>query len=252
MNEIVVVKIGGSVITEKEAGSLTVKMGELGRIIDELKSAGVSTILVHGGGSFGHTVAKQYSVHMGKTHSTPNSASRVMNSMVQLNHIVMGTMIDRGLAPLSLPPHAMLGVTMSFDRKQIRLISLALQQGFTPVLYGDVVLDNKNGFKIVSGDYIAAELAILLRAKRLVFGTNVDGVYRRLGDPASLYTQIDRHTRFKTEVGDVTGGIRYKVTQGLRAASAGIETLIVNATRPDNIRKAVLGEQLLGTKIVWE
>lgn len=252
MSEVIVIKLGGSVITDKESGSPTVKKTVLERIVQELATTGRSLVLVHGGGSFGHTVAKRYNVYLGGQHSTPNAASKVMASMMELNHVVVESMIEKGMAPISLPPHALLGVAKTFNKKQVRLISLALRQGFTPVLYGDVVLDRKKGFKIISGDYIAAELAIILHAERLVFATNVDGVYRTLGDPTSLYLKIDRHTHFTARSDDVTGGIGYKVKQGLRAAKAGIKTLIINATKPGNVRKAVLGEQLLGTEIVWE
>lgn len=252
MSKIVVVKLGGSVITDKESGSPTLKKTMLERIVDELASTGISLVLVHGGGSFGHTVAKRYKVHLGRQHSAPNAASKVMASMMELNHMVVESMIEKGMAPLSLPPHALIGVAKRFDEKQVKLISLALHQGFTPVLYGDVVLDSKKGFKIISGDYIAAELAIILHVERLIFATNVDGVYRTLSDPASLYHKIDRHTRFTTRSDDVTGGIGYKVKQGLRAAKAGIKTIIINATKPGNVRRAVLGERLLGTEIVWE
>lgn len=252
MTRTVVVKIGGSVITDKEAGSLTLRKHVLERIVGELKSVRANLVLVHGGGSFGHTVAKQYAVHMGKKRSTPNAASKVMDSMVQLNHMVAQAMIEAGMAPLSLPPHALLGVGKGFDQRQVRLMLLALREGFTPLLYGDVVLDSRNGFKIVSGDYVAAELAILLRAERLVFGTSVDGVYKNPDDPTSIYQRINRHTRFVTKTGDVTGGIGYKVKQGLRAAKAGIKTLIVNATKPGNIRSAIMEEWSFGTEIVWE
>ncbi|PSO09304.1 hypothetical protein B9Q04_01070 [Candidatus Marsarchaeota G2 archaeon BE_D] len=251
MKPTVIVKIGGSVITDKNTGSLKVNTSELRRIIDELSSTELNLVLVHGGGTFGHTLAKKYLVYKGKQYSSVYAASEVMVSMMHLNSIIMDTMVEKGLPPLSFPPHAILSGQGRFRACQKKLLNLALNQGFIPVTFGDVILDQKTGFKILSGDFIAAELAIILQAKRLVFGTNVDGVFPNLDDNRILH-EVNRYTKFFSVTTDVTGGIRYKVKQGLRAARAGIETLIVNASKPGNMKAAISGQKVLCTKIVWE
>ncbi|PSN92687.1 hypothetical protein B9Q03_00460 [Candidatus Marsarchaeota G2 archaeon OSP_D] len=251
MKPTVIVKIGGSVITDKNTGSLKVNTSELRRIIDELSSTELNLVLVHGGGSFGHTLAKKYLVHKGKQYSSTHAASKVMVSMMHLNSIIMDTMVEKGLSPLSLPPHAILSDQGRFRAYQKKLLNLALNQGFIPVTFGDVILDQKTGFKILSGDFLAAELAIILQAKRLVFGTNVDGVFPNLDDNRIL-REVNRSTKFFSVTTDVTGGIQYKVKQGLRAARAGIETLIINASKPGNMKAAISGQKILCTKIVWE
>ena len=40
-----------------------------------------------------------------------------------------------------------------------------MKMGFTPVLYGDAVLDEKLGFTVLSGDQIVSYLAIELNAE---------------------------------------------------------------------------------------
>ncbi len=251
MKPTVIVKIGGSVITDKNTGSLKVNTSELRRIIDELSSTKLNLVLVHGGGTFGHTLAKKYSVHKGKQYSSTYAASKVMVSMMHLNSIIMDTMIEKGLSPFSFPPHAILSGQGRFRVYQKKLFNLALNEGFIPVTFGDVILDQKTGFKILSGDFLAAELAIVLQAKRLVFGTNVDGVFPNLDDNRIL-REVNRSTKFFSVTTDVTGGIQYKVKQGLRAARAGIETLIINASKPGIMKAAISGQKILCTKIVWE
>ncbi|MEM0272797.1 MAG: isopentenyl phosphate kinase [Thermoprotei archaeon] len=251
MKHIVVVKIGGSVITQKNTGSLKVNIHTLNRLIDELESSETNLVLVHGGGSFGHTLAKKYSVHKGKQFSSAHAASEVMNSMMRLNSVVVNTMLKKGLSPISFPPHSVLSSTGRFGANQKKLLHFALAEGFIPVTFGDVILDNKLGFKIISGDFLAAELAIILKAKKLVFGTNVDGVLPSLNSNEILL-KVNQFTKFSSSSTDVTGGIRYKVRQGLRAARAGVETLIVNASKEGNIKSVITGGNIVCTRIVWD
>jgi isopentenyl phosphate kinase len=48
---------------------------------------------------------------------------------------------------------------------------------------------------------------------------------------------------------DVTGGIANKIKELLTLVEHGVEAEIVNATKPDVLKRAILGERELGTKI---
>ena len=48
---------------------------------------------------------------------------------------------------------------------------------FTPVLYGDAVLDDKLGFTVLSGDQLVAYLAIKYKASKIVIGADTDGLF---------------------------------------------------------------------------
>lgn len=58
-------------------------------------------------------------------------------------------------------------------------VKALLTAGFTPVLHGDAVLDDRLGCTILSGDTVVARLAEALRPECVVFLTNVDGIYDR-------------------------------------------------------------------------
>ena len=57
------------------------------------------------------------------------------------------------------------------------VIETMMKMGFTPVLYGDAVLDEKMGFTILSGDQLVAYLAIKFKAEKIVIGVDTDGLY---------------------------------------------------------------------------
>jgi len=98
------------------------------------------------------------------------------------------------------------------------------------------------GFTILSGDQIAAALAVKLNAERIIMGIDVDGLYD--SDPkrnfsARLITEVSLKDFAKlirhiggSQVPDVTGGM-----------------LGVNALSPNNIYKALKGEEVVGTRI---
>jgi len=52
-----------------------------------------------------------------------------------------------------------------------------LVAGFVPILHGDCVLDDVQGCAILSGDKIIEKLVEKLRPRRVVFLTDVDGIF---------------------------------------------------------------------------
>ena len=67
MDELVVLKLGGGLITEKSE-LCTLKpdvINKLAKLISKLTGSGYRIILVHGAGSFGHLKAKKWHLHEG-------------------------------------------------------------------------------------------------------------------------------------------------------------------------------------------
>jgi isopentenyl phosphate kinase len=142
-----------------------------------------------------------------------------------------------------------------FDDSVVRML---LRLGFTPVLYGDVVMDEKMGFTVVSGDQLASVLAVKLGARQIIMGGDTDGVFD--ADPkvkgAKPYSRLtlEELKRIEGKLGgsdgtDVTGGMRGKITELIPAIQAGIPVVVVNATKATNIYRALVGEKVEGTVI---
>ncbi|WP_210492426.1 glutamate 5-kinase [Patulibacter sp. SYSU D01012] len=108
-------------------------------------------------------------------------------------------------------------------------------------------------------DLLAAQIAMLLGADRLVLLTSTDGLFT--ADP-----RRDPDARLVDEVRDVeqaladhdvgtttsslgTGGMRSKALAADMAAAAGIPTVVANGLRPDAIRRVLAGEAE-GTRFV--
>jgi isopentenyl phosphate kinase len=262
--KLTVLKLGGSVITEKNK-PMTAKPEVMERLAREIVDADATPlVIVHGGGSFGHTIAKKYKIKEG--YSEPSQIegfSKTHQAMLELNRLVVGALIRNNIAAFPVSPSSCMTTNLGrieafYDSTTRRL----LDTGFVPVFFGDTVLDSSLGFTILSGDQIVAALAVKLRASRVIFGVDVDGLYT--ADPkrdssAQLIPRITLqelrallHNIGGAQVDDVTGGMIGKVSELIPAVEAGAQTFILSAAKEGNVYKALKKEEVGGTLIERE
>lgn len=260
----VVLKIGGSVITDKN-GELAARTEVINRLADEISRANAKNlIIVHGGGSFGHPTAQKYGIEGGlKNESQKVGFAETHHVMTVLNGLVMDALVWHSVPAVSVTPSSCIttetGRIKLFDETISKML---LKMGFTPVLYGDTILDEKWGFTVLSGDQIVAYIARKLGACKVVLGVDVDGLYDvdpKTDKNAKVYSRLTlRELKdFKGQLGkstaaDVTGGMLGKITELITALEQGIPVAIVNATKPDRVYRALIGEKVEGTFIKKE
>ncbi|MEM2795768.1 MAG: isopentenyl phosphate kinase [Candidatus Hadarchaeales archaeon] len=253
----VIVKLGGSVITDKSR-KFRVRRRILERIADEIAECGEELIVVHGGGSFGHPVAKEYGLTEGfKNERQLKGFVLTHLAMVKLNQEIVKTFAFKGIPAVPVQPSACMVVSDGrIVEAELRPLRNMLSLGLLPVLFGDVVPDERRGFTILSGDQIVSFLAISLKAKRVVVGVDVDGVYTanpKISKSAELLKEIApvdlKRMSFGESSTDVTGGMYAKVSELFLPAKKGINVQIVNAMKPGILARAIKGETNLGTVV---
>jgi len=258
----IILKLGGSVITRKEKPS-TANLQAIRRLASEISSAEAAPlVVVHGGGSFAHPLAKRYAIKEGYKGKASQALGFALThqAMVALNKLVVDALIQNKLPAVAVSPSSCV-VTKS-GRIQAMMeepLKKLLQTGFVPVLYGDAVLDSDLGFTILSGDQLIAYLAMRLNAQRIIVGIDVDGLYTadpKTDSSARLISHITlnklksmRQQIEEAKVTDVTGGMLGKIAELIPSIEKGITALIVNATKPKNVYKALKGEKVIGTLI---
>jgi len=209
-----ILKLGGSVITEKDAPetvdqeALTVAAEAIGTTdVDDL-------VIVHGGGSFGHHHAETHGVTA--TEGTHDAAGvyAIHDAMRRLDDHVVEALQDAGVPALPVHPFS---VASRDENGETTLPTGTIErlraEGFVPVLFGDVVVQAGAGATILSGDEIVVLLARSLAADRIGLCSGVPGVLDSSG------TVIDRIDDFAavadalggSEATDVTGGMAGKV-----------------------------------------
>jgi isopentenyl phosphate kinase len=254
-----VVKLGGSVITDKKK-KFFVRKEVLSRLAREISKSKRPLVIVHGGGSFGHPLAAEYKIADGFTDNRQLMGFALTHrAMEELNTHVVKALRAVGSPAIAVQPSATVVVRneeiVSMD---VRPIKNLLELGLVPVLYGDTVPDLKKGMSILSGDQLAVYLTKALHAQRLIVAADVNGVYTsdpRVDGKAKLLRKITPADRNKLSfyrdkrVKDVTGGMRNKVEELLDLAKSGIESEIANAMKPGILERLVKGERGLGTVI---
>jgi len=268
MNELILVKLGGSVITDKTK-PFTEDIETIKRIANEIHEARqekkFKLIVGNGGGSYPHSVAAQYRTNEGFINERSyEGMAKVQDAASMLNRIIVKELINVGENAVSINPSSCV-ITENGEIKKFFMgpVIKLLHFDMLPVLYGDVVFDLKKGCVTLSTEIILAYIGKILKKKyrvsRIVMCTNVDGIFTK--DP-NLYQdaeliplitlknieKVKNYLHGSASV-DVTGGMIHKVERMLKLARAGIDTEIINAKKPNILKRTLLGESGLGTTI---
>ncbi len=258
----IILKIGGSAITDK-AEEATPRTDIINRLAEEIKRADLDNlIVVHGGGSFGHPTAARYGIKDGyKENPTQKFGfAETHHMMTVLNGLVMDALILHEIPAISVAPSNCFvtenGKVKFFDETALKAMSKLI---FTPVMYGDAVMDEKMGFTILSGDQLVTYLALKYKAEKIVIGVDTDGLFDT--DPKSnpnakpyKHLTLAELKQIQPKLGkatgtDVTGGMAGKIAELIPAVEAGIPVTITGATKGLSIYRALTDQSVLGTVI---
>ncbi len=255
----IVLKLGGSLITLKHK-KFSFRRKVMERLAAEIGDYKGKLIIIHGGGSFGHPLAYEYGLNNGyEDERQIDGVVLTRLAMERLNDKVVSALLDSGIKAVSLQTSALAFCRGGeIERLTLEPVKRFLDIGITPVLYGDVVLDSAKGFCILSGDRIAVHLSRTLMADRAIMAIDKDGIFDR--DPnitkgTKLLAEVNQHNyqevlrSLGSVHGDVTGGITGKLRELWLLAEDGIESIIVNGLVPGRLQKALLGQEVKGTRI---
>lgn len=262
MNRVVLVKLGGSLITDKSK-ALTPRPATIRRLGKEMKEARLLdkkliVILAHGSGSFGHIPASKYGTARGFVSDRGRLGACVTHDIAaQINRIVIKELLSAGLPVASLSPSS---IFVSNDGKINTGFFDSLQamvgKAIIPVLYGDVIWDSARGSSIFSGEKSLGLVAKYLlslgwKIDREIQCGSEEGVLE-YGKIIPLITPANFPSIKKflsgSEQTDVTGGMLHKVNEALELASHGVETIIISG-KIGRLKHSLLGRQTIGTYI---
>ncbi|WP_254524088.1 isopentenyl phosphate kinase [Natrinema caseinilyticum] len=213
----IVLKLGGSVITEKDRAE-TLDGEALERAAETIAAAQTDgledVVVVHGGGSFGHHNASEHGVSTTDGTRDATAVLDIHGAMKTLNSFVLSRLLERDVQAVPVHPFSTAyrdtAGTLSLPTGQVETM---LAEGFVPVLHGDVIAHAGAGATVVSGDELVAELARRLSADRVGLCSTVPGV---LDEDEVVIDRIEDFEAVATVLGasdatDVTGGMVGKV-----------------------------------------
>ncbi len=259
MTSVTIVKLGGSAITDKSK-ECTPDLRTVQQSVDQLANFPRPLIILHGGGSYGHPMVTKAHLQQGfMEKSQLNAITETELYLDELTRIVGVSLLrrERPFAPL----RPMSFVTLrngEVEKVFLDPLARALKIGLTPLIHGDLAFDSARGISVISADRLASLLGIRLRATRVLFGCDVDGVFSR--DPrnsrgarlikvvgennaASIVRQVQR-----SRSSDATGGMFSKLREAVRLAKHGRESYIFNLKKSGLLREALVGRLSRGTR----
>lgn len=277
MNELVFLKLGGSLITDKTQ-PFTPRLDIMDDLALQIKTAlqsrpNLRLVLGHGSGSFGHVPASKYHTRDGlPPRRTPlvqhrredtddnywEGFSEVWYQASALNRFLMKALHNAEVRTMSLSPASSVltssGKVAVWDTTPLRM---ALSAGIVPVIHGDVVFDEVRGGTILSTEDLFMHLARALTPDRILLAGLEAGVWDDFPSRTKMVRTITPESFEKVSAGvgqavgaDVTGGMESKVKQMLTLVQEypGLTVQIFSGEEPGNLVQALTGE-ILGTVI---
>jgi len=241
----ILIKLGGSIITNKEK-PLSVRRKTIDNLAKSLKKIDESMIIVHGGGSYGHYWSVKYDMHTKEKKYNLRGVAIIKNSMIELNKIVLDSMLKNKLNPYCLPPTDFMLGNKPISKK-VKEIEKIAKSGLIPVTYGDALWYGQKKTYILSGDKIMTHLAKILKPRLSIFVLNEDGLYSDLKSKKLIYELRGKRPSISENKMDVTGGMTRKVEEASKISKMGMSVFFVNGNNPDRIVKAVKNRKFEGT-----
>ena len=265
----VVIKLGGSAMEE------TVAIRQFLTDVIFLEAVGMRPILVHGGGKAINKAMDAAGIVpkwvQGRRYTDDATleivakvlAGEICQSLVDeiirqggdaigLNYLTVNCLKGRRLSldgpegePIDL---GRVGEVTDIDRD---LLLTTCRADRIPVL-PSIALDEDGGKLNVNADTAAAAVARLIQAEKLVFLSDVPGIYLDRKDPSTLQSHLtSARCRELIAQGIIDAGMVPKVEAALEALEAGVKKVhIVDARIPHSVLLEVYSNAGIGTEIV--
>ncbi len=267
---IFVVKYGGSFMDDPDP---TVRIS-VATDIAFLAAVGINVVVVHGGGKAINRAMDEAGLKANFINglrvtdaATIAIVKKTLDEVV--NQDVCATLAAVRARPKGLPGDSVivcdklgvdddgnpcdLGFVGDVTEVKVKLIKKEIADGFMPVI--SPVAEGLDGKPYnVNADTVAGRVASALRARRLVYMSDVPGLLADPKDPASLISSV--------KVGEVEGlkkkgiigkGMRPKVQSAVRALQEGVQRVhFVDGRMPHSLLLEIFTDQGVGTEIVHE
>lgn len=270
-NRTIVIKYGGSAMQDEKLEK---------QIIEDiilLKYVGMKPIIVHGGGP-------EISAEMKKRNKAPQFVNGLritdQETMEITEMVLSGKINTRLVAEINLfisegPGNKVKGIGLSGEDAQLlmvrrhplkelglvgeiervnpEILTLLLEKDYIPVIA--TVGVSKDGIRYnVNADTAAAQVSIAINAEKLIYLTDVDGIFKDPSDPSTLISSLSiEKAKELTKQGIIQKGMIPKVDSAIQALLGGISKVhFLNGTYPHSILLEIFTNSGIGTEITSE
>lgn len=269
-----VVKFSGKVTEERE------RLISLAEELALMHQVGIRICVVHGGGKQLSELAALMGVEQTiiEGRRVTDDATLEMAKMIfagKINTDILAALRHRGVEAVGLsgvdgnivhaerrPPkeimnretgeseHVDFGHVGDIIQIDSRLLMVLLDHGYLPVI-SSLGADAEGTVFNINADTIASEIAIQLKAEKLVLLSDVDGIYLRAGEPETKLSRLTAdEAKELIEKGTATGGMLPKLQSILELLNRGVKSAhIIDGTSRNALLAEVFTDKGTGTMI---
>jgi acetylglutamate kinase len=274
----------GQTFVVKLSGKATEDPDNLSSLAEELAllhQVGIRICVVHGGGKQLSDLASKLGIEQTiiEGRRVTDDATLEMAKMIfagKINTDILAALRNRSIEAVGLsgvdgnivhaerrPPKEVLNRETG-ERSQVdyghvgdvveinsRLLSVLLNEGYLPVI-SSLGADSEGTVFNINADTIAAEIAIQLKAEKLILLSDVDGIYLR---PGEAETKLSRLSAAEADAmikdGTATGGMIPKLQSIITLLSRGVHSAhILSGTTRNALLSEIFTDSGTGTMIV--
>ena len=274
----------GQTFVVKLSGKVTEDHNNLTSIVEELallQQVGIRLCVVHGGGKQLSELASKLGIEQTiiEGRRVTDDATLEMAKMIfagKINTDILAALRQRGIEAVGLsgvdgnivhaekrPPKEILnrqtGVRDKVDFGYVgdvvqinsRLLTVLLDHGYLPVI-SSLGADDEGIVFNINADTIAAEIAVMLQAEKLILLSDVDGIYL---DPAQPQSKLSRLSAAEADElvsnGAATGGMIPKLQSIVTLLRRGVHSAhVISGTNRNALLSEVFTDKGTGTMIV--
>jgi len=267
--KIVVIKYGGSAMKDKDLEKQIIKD------IILLKYIGMKPVIVHGGGP-------EISAEMKKQDKIPrfvNGLRVTDNETMEITEMILtGKVNTRLVAETNLyisegPGNGVKGMGLSGEDAQLltvkqhhslglgfvgevekinpEILFLLLENNYIPII-ATIGVNNKGTRYNINADTVAGQLAISLKAEKLIYLTDVEGIFKDFTDTTSLISSLNINKAKKLiKFGQIQKGMIPKVESAVHAIEGGVKKIhFLNGKRVHSILLELFTDNGIGTEFI--
>jgi acetylglutamate kinase len=268
-SKIVVIKYGGSAMEDKGLEKQIIKD------IILLKYVGMKPVIVHGGGP-------EISVEMKKRNKVPqflNGLRVTDEETMEITEMVLtGKINTRLVAEINLyisegPGNGVKGIGLSGEDAQLltvkkhrvqelglvgevekidtEILTILLEKNYIPVI-ATVGVDKEGVRYNINADIVASQIAISLQAEKLIYLSDVDGIFKDFNDPTSLISSLPiTQAKALIKSGKIQKGMIPKVDSAIQALEGGVSKVhFLNGKRAHSVLLELFTNSGIGTEII--
>ena len=260
-NRTIVVKIGGQALDDPALTALVADDLAL------LTLVGVHVVIVHGGGPQVSDAMRSAGIEpsfVGGLRVTDDESIEIVRRVLvgSINNDLVAALGAAGvravglsgadgqvIAASKLVSEPDLGNVGEIVSVRTDLVSVLLREGYTPVV-ASIAPGSDGGPLNINADEVAGRLATALEAEKLVFLTNVDGLYADFGDEGSLISEL-KAGELRAMTVDLSEGMRPKAISILAALDGGVgKAHILDGRVAHALLLEVFTDEGIGTQVL--